>query len=140
VPFSVPLKGQKGFDFSFSGIKTAAKRFFDEGYAKEDIAASFERVVVESLVDTVSRAAKELGRKKVVVAGGVAANERLRKRLAETGLELFLPPRELATDNGAMVALAALESYRRGEPPSPFSLEAEPYAPLSSASHAEDLE
>ncbi len=134
------MKGQKGYDFSFSGLKTAAARFLEKGYRKEDLAASFERVVVESLADTVARAARALGRKKVVVAGGVAANERLRRRLAETGLELYLPPPELATDNGAMVALAALKRVRRGEPPSPWSLEAQPYAPLSEASHALDVE
>ncbi len=140
VPFPVPMKGQKGYDFSFSGLKTAAARFLEKGYKKEDLAASFERVVVESLVDTVSRAARALGRKRVVVAGGVAANERLRRRLEETGLELFLPPPELATDNGAMVALAALKRIRRGEPPSPWTLEAKPYAPLAEASHALDVE
>ncbi len=140
VPFSLPLKGQKGYDFSFSGLKTAAARFLEKGYKKEDLAASFERVVVESLVDTVARAARALGRKRVVVAGGVAANARLRRRLEETGLLLHLPPPELATDNGAMVALAALKRIRRGEPPSPWTLEAKPYAPLAEASHALDVE
>ncbi len=140
VPFPVPLKGQKGYDFSFSGLKTAAARFLEKGYRKEDLAASFERVVAESLVDTVARAARALGRKRVVVAGGVAANARLRRRLEETGLLLHLPPPELATDNGAMVALAALKRIRRGEPPSPWTLEAKPYAPLAEASHALDVE
>ena len=140
VPFPLPLKGQKGYDFSFSGLKTAAARFLEKGYKKEDLAASFERVVVESLVDTVARAARALGRKRVVVAGGVAANARLRRRLEETGLLLHLPPPELATDNGAMVALAALKRIRRGEPPSPWTLEAKPYAPLAEASHALDVE
>lgn len=69
VPFTLPLKGQSGFDFSFSGLKTAAARFVEKGYAKADIAASFQRVVVESLVTTVLRAARQLGRKAVVVAG-----------------------------------------------------------------------
>ena len=140
VPFPLPLKGQKGYDFSFSGLKTAAARFLEKGYKKEDLAASFERVVVESLVDTVARAARALGRKRVVVAGGVAANARLRRRLEETGLLLHLPPPELATDNGAMVALAALKRIRRGGPPSPWTLEAKPYAPLAEASHALDVE
>ena len=140
VPFPLPLKGQEGFDFSFSGLKTAAARFLEKGYRKEDLAASFERAVVESLVQTAVRAARRLGRDRVVVAGGVAANARLRRRFAETGLELFLPPPELATDNGAMVALAALERVRRGEPPSPWTIEARPYAPLAEASHALDVE
>ncbi len=137
VPFPLPLKGQKGYDFSFSGLKTAAARFRERGYGRADLAASFERAVVESLVQTVLRAARDLGRSRVVVAGGVAANARLRRRFAETGLELFLPPPDLATDNGAMVALAAWERIRRGEPPAPWSLEAAPYAPLS---HAADVE
>ncbi len=137
VPFPIPLKGQKGYDFSFSGLKTAAARFLEKGYAKADLAASFERVVVESLVETVVRAARDRGRQAVVVAGGVAANARLRRRFAETGLRLLFPPPDLATDNGAMVALAAWDWIRRGRPPSPWSLEATPYAPLS---HGPDVE
>jgi len=130
VPFTLPLKGQPGFDFSFSGLKTAAARFVEKGYAKADIAASFQRVVVESLVTTVLRAARQLGRKAVVVAGGVAANRLLRKRFSETGLRLFFPPPELATDNGAMVALAAALRWQRNPTPSPWALEAVPYLPL----------
>ena len=137
VPFPLPLKGQAGYDFSFSGLKTAAARFLERGYPPEDLAASFERAVVESLVRTVVRAARDLGRARVVVAGGVAANARLRRRFAETGLALFFPPPDLATDNGAMVALAAWERIRRGQPASPWALEATPYAPLS---HAQDVE
>ena len=140
VPFTLPLKGQKGYDFSFSGLKTAFKRFLDQGYAPEDLAASFQEVVVESLVKTIERAARDLGRTRVVVAGGVAANLRLRERLSRSGLEVFVPPLALATDNGAMVALAAWQRIRRGVPPSPFDLEAKPYLPLDGVSHAEGVE
>ncbi|WP_457638059.1 tRNA (adenosine(37)-N6)-threonylcarbamoyltransferase complex transferase subunit TsaD [Oceanithermus sp.] len=130
VPFTVPMKGKQGYDFSFSGLKTAAVRFAEGGYAPADIAAGFQRVVVESLVGTLKRAARDFDRRRVVVAGGVAANQALRAALRESGLQVFLPPLDMTSDNGAMIALAAWNRWRRGEPADPLSLSAEPYLPL----------
>ncbi|WP_457631183.1 tRNA (adenosine(37)-N6)-threonylcarbamoyltransferase complex transferase subunit TsaD [Oceanithermus sp.] len=130
VPFSVPMKGRAGYDFSFSGLKTAAVRFASEGYAPADIAASFQRVVVASLVGTLERAAADLGRRRVVVAGGVAANRLLRRELAASGLEVYLPPLQLTSDNGAMIALAAARRWEREPRADPLSLSAAPYLPL----------
>lgn len=130
VPFTVPMKGRSGYDFSFSGLKTAAVRFAEQGYRAEDIAASFQRVVVESLVGTLERAARDLGRGRVVVAGGVAANKALRAALQRSGLEVYLPPLGLTSDNGAMIALAAWRRWRRNPRPDPLSLAAQPYLPL----------
>lgn len=107
VPFSVPLHDQSGYEFSFSGLKTAAQRFVEKGYAGPDIAASFQRVVVEHLASVVIRAAQDTGLSTLLVSGGVAANQALQARFAGAGLRVLFPPRGLSTDNGAMIALAA---------------------------------
>lgn len=140
-PFPLPLKGQAGFDFSFSGLKTAVARLVaaSPDLNKADLAASFERVVVESLVSTALRAADATGHTTLVVAGGVAANRRLRERLQDTPLRVHVPPLSLATDNGAMIALAAHARLKSGFRPTSASLEADavPYVPLSETSWRE---
>ncbi len=133
VPFSVPMRGRAGYDFSFSGLKTAAVRFKDGGYAPADIAAGFQRVAVASLVGTLERAARDTGVRRVVVAGGVAANRALRAALAATGLEVHLPPPGLTSDNGAMIALAAARRWTREGRADPLTVSAEPYWPLGEA-------
>ncbi len=130
VPFTVPMRGRAGYDFSFSGLKTAAIRFVAEGYAAADIAASFQRVAVASLLGTLERAAADLGRERVIVAGGVSANALLRSRLAASDLQVHLPPLGLTADNGAMIALAAWRAYQTGRPYSGYDVEAMPYLPL----------
>ncbi len=134
-PFTVPLKGQTGFDFSFSGLKTAVSVLLQRqpDAPKADVAASFERVVVESLVQTTLRAAAATGYETLVVAGGVAANKRLRERLQETKLNVRVPPLALATDNGAMIALAAHARLEAGLT-NPDEVDATPYLPLSEVS------
>ena len=136
-PFTLPLKGQTGFDFSFSGLKTAVAVLLERqpDAAKEDVAASLERVVVESLVQTTRRAALATGYKTLVVAGGVAANRKLRERLEETDLNVRVPPLALATDNGAMIALAAHARLEAGlVSEGGLETDATPYRPLSSVS------
>jgi N6-L-threonylcarbamoyladenine synthase len=99
-------------DFSFSGLKTALRVFLStpegQGARVEDVAASFQEAIVDVLaVKTLAAAARE-GIPRVVLAGGVAANSRLRERVAgdgkREGVEVFLPSRALCTDNAAMVA------------------------------------
>ena len=128
--FTLPLRGQKGFDFSFSGLKTAVATLLQKQPEadKGGVAASFEKTVVESLSEVTLRAAQHTGYKKLVVAGGVAANRRLRTKFTESGLELFLPPLELATDNGAMIALAAQHKAKQA---TNWSQDATPYLPLA---------
>ncbi len=140
-PFSVPMQGQKGFDFSYSGIKNAARlavaaRARGEVTASaNDIAASFQRVVVESLVNTTTRAAKSLGRNTIVVSGGVAANQALRERFetvaARESWRVLFPPQGLNTDNGAMIALAGFVRAARGDAPDSFAAGVEPYWALA---------
>ncbi len=138
--FTPPLRGQTGFDFSFSGLKTAVSVLLQRqpDATKADVAASFERVAVESLVEVTRRAVEATGYTTLVVAGGVAANRRLRARFAdierETGLRTVFPPLQLATDNGAMIALAA--GRRLGEASNAWDRDAVPYLPLAAAKAA----
>ncbi|UQN06811.1 tRNA (adenosine(37)-N6)-threonylcarbamoyltransferase complex transferase subunit TsaD [Deinococcus sp. QL22] len=131
VPFKEPLQGQKGFEFSFSGLKTAALLAHKAGAKPEDLAASFERAAVRFLVKTTVRAANAHGRGTVVVSGGVAANRALRAAFAATDLHAVFPGAGLNTDNGAMIALAGAAALHAGRPPSALDAGAEAYAPLA---------
>ena len=112
------------YDMSFSGLKTAVINLMHNAEQKGEeidrasLAASFTKAVSDSLVPRTVRAAKELGYKKVVVAGGVAANSRIRadfRRAAEeNGFELFVPPLKLCGDNGAMVGAQGYYEYLAG--------------------------
>jgi len=111
----VPLAGQPGLDFSFSGLKTAAVRLM-EGDApprRADVAASFQEAAFESLASRVARGLERSGASRLAVVGGVSRNERLRERLAAaasaTGANLFACSPELCVDNAAMIAWAARE-------------------------------
>lgn len=131
VAFSEPLQGQKGFDFSFSGLKTAALLAHKAGANSEDLAASFQAVAVKTLVKTTLRAAKHLRRNTVVVSGGVAANTALREAFQATDLRVFFPGKGLNTDNGAMIALAGAAALLAQRPPSDLSAGATAYLPLA---------
>jgi N6-L-threonylcarbamoyladenine synthase len=140
-PFSVPMHGQKGFDFSYSGIKNAvrlavqARTRGEIAVSVKDLAASFQRVVVESLVTTTARAAKSLGRDTIVVSGGVAANRALRERFETVATReswrILFPPQGLNTDNGAMIALAGFVRAARGDAPDSCVASVEPYWALA---------
>ncbi len=122
-PFPRPALDQSGFDFSFSGIKTAVGRLIErlpslsEGDAA-DLAASFQEAVIEVLVAKLLRAAAARGCPRIAVVGGVAANGPLRRRTEqaarECGIEAFLPPPRWCGDNAAMVAAAGLHLLRAG--------------------------
>ena len=116
----------EGLEFSFSGLKTAVNILIDRlerenaDFRVEDVASSFQEAVVDVLVAKTLMALRSRGLRKVAVAGGVAANSRLRQRLEElqatTGeLHAFFPPLSLCVDNGAMIAGAAYHRLRRGE-------------------------
>lgn len=131
----VPLRGQAGYDFSFSGLKTAVAVLLERNpdARPEDVAAAFERTVVDTLVGTLMRAARDEAMTTVSVVGGVAANARLRAALADSGLDVRVPPPGLATDNGAMVALAARLRLARGSVEPDWTRDAAPYIPLNEA-------
>ncbi len=106
VKFPRPLPGE--FDFSFSGLKTAVRSHVqraDRG-TDADVCASFQTAVVDCLIDRVAKAGRTLGRTQVALSGGVAANSELRRRMSESGLSVFVPPRHRCTDNAAMIAHA----------------------------------
>jgi N6-L-threonylcarbamoyladenine synthase len=105
----------RGEDFSFAGVKTSLLYRLREVDAADervraDLAASYERAIVEALVRRVVRGLERSGRSRLVLGGGVAANTALRARLQTLDVELFLPPLELCTDNAAMIAAAAREA------------------------------
>lgn len=119
-------------NFSFSGLKTAVLYLVrsEPDANRSDVAASFQEAVVDVLVWKTMHAAELMGMKKVLLVGGVAANSRLREKLAEEcskrNLELYVPPVELCMDNAAMIARAGLDLARRGKF-SDLSLNAVPY-------------
>lgn len=144
IDFTRPMLDD-GYDFSFSGIKTAVVYYVKkmgtrpplslsgplpltkgetadrrEGVQTADIAASFQKAVVETLVEKTIRAALEKGVKTAAIGGGVSANSYLRKRFAEecekNGIKAVIPPFELCTDNAAMVGSAAYFRHKNGLP------------------------
>jgi N6-L-threonylcarbamoyladenine synthase len=99
----------ESYDFSFSGLKTAVLRLTQQADppAAQDVAAAFQESVVEVLVEKTRQAAVEFGARTVLLAGGVAANARLRERMAAASpAPLFCPPLRLCTDNAAMIGAA----------------------------------
>lgn len=123
VRFPRALRGPDELDWSFSGLKTAVLTHLQAhgvptGQALADLCASFQEAVADALTRKLVLGAKRVGARQLVLCGGVAANSRLRalaeERATEAGLRLFLPPRRLCTDNGAMIAVAGTEAYRRG--------------------------
>lgn len=112
------------YDMSFSGLKTAVINLVHNAEQKGEeidragLAASFTRAVSDSLVPRTVHAAKELGYDKVVVAGGVAANSRIRadfqRAAAENGFRLYIPPLRLCGDNGAMIGAQGYYEYLAG--------------------------
>lgn len=112
-PHSYDFPTGRGEEFSFAGLKTALlykTREVDSGdpAVRANLAAAYQRAIVEALARRVVRGLERSGRNRLALGGGVAANVALRARLASLGVELFLPPLELCTDNAAMIASAAL--------------------------------
>lgn len=127
------------FDFSFSGLKTAVARYIaaTPTAKRGDISASFQEAVVDVLTMKAIRACKETGIESLVIAGGVAANSRLRElageRCAANGIELRTPPPALCTDNGAMVAALGSLAMSSGRKSSEIGVAAESAVPVSRA-------
>ena len=137
-------------DFSFSGLKTSVLRYVTARRAAlglqtgeslpqreiADIAASFQRVVVETLLDRLFEAARSYGARSVGIAGGVSANSRLREEAAgrggAQGVPVFIPSLALSTDNAAMIAAAGLRRFHGGVAADP-ELNADASLPLAPA-------
>ncbi|EER59065.1 metalloendopeptidase, glycoprotease family [Acidovorax delafieldii 2AN] len=136
-----PLLHSGNLDFSFAGLKTAvltqAKKLGDELPArKPDLAASTEAAIVEVLVKKTLAALRQTGLRRVVVAGGVGANRRLREQLntacAQQKVRVHYPELHLCTDNGAMIAMAAAMRLQAGqqEPNRDYAFDVKPRWPL----------
>ncbi len=139
-----PMLGRPGCDFSFSGLKTAVRQVVAreaaplDGGRAADIAASFQASVADVMADRVGHALAMCDVDTLVVAGGVAANERIRARLGdvarERGVRLVAPPLRLCGDNAVMVAWAGIERLRAGRARDELGVPARPRWPLDDAS------
>jgi N6-L-threonylcarbamoyladenine synthase len=126
--FPFPEGALDGFNFSFSGLKTAVLYFLKKQTAANpafveenlaDLCASIQHTIVQTLLKQLKRAAQATGLRQVALAGGVAANSGLRRGLQELaqteGWDVFIPDFEFCTDNAAMVGQAALFQYAAGD-------------------------
>ena len=117
-----------GLDYSFSGVKTSLLYFVRDEMAKdpdfmeknkEDICASFQKTLIDILMDKLVKAAKQTGIKEITIGGGVSANSGLRTRISEEGAKrgwnVYLPEFKFTTDNAAMIAIAGYFHYLAGE-------------------------
>lgn len=127
------------YAFSFSGLKTAVARYVERkpDFVPADVAAGFQESVADVLTAKAVRAATDVGVGTLLIAGGVAANSRLRElaeqRCAAAGLSLRIPPLRLCTDNGAMIASFAAHLIAAGAPPSPLDVATDPGLPVVQA-------
>ncbi len=135
VVFPRGLSKKKGFDFSFSGMKTAVLSYVRGIYKvahvddipealagndqfKADIAASFQEAVVDVLVSRTIHVARKTGIKRIVISGGVACNKLLRERMKsdaeENGMKVYIPSPQYCTDNAAMIAWVGYRYFKKG--------------------------
>jgi N6-L-threonylcarbamoyladenine synthase len=121
--FSRPMTDRPGLDFSFSGLKTqvllAWQQSDQSGQTRADVARGFEEAIVDTLVIKCRRALEATGTTRLVIAGGVGANRRLRETLAAAGeqdrFRTYFPRLQFCTDNGAMIALAGAIRLAAGQ-------------------------
>lgn len=113
LPYSV-----KGMDSSFSGILTASMRLIAKGIRKEDVSYSIQETAFSMMIEILERALKHLGKREILLTGGVARNQRLRDMVQKLGSDLDirtgLTPKEYCSDNGAMIAQAGMLMYESG--------------------------
>jgi N6-L-threonylcarbamoyladenine synthase len=136
--------GPHRYDWSFSGLKTAVARCVEQFEARgeeipvADIAAAFQEAVVDVISSKAVLACREHGIKDVLLGGGVAANSRLREltgqRCASAGIRLHVPPLDLCTDNGAMVAALGAQLVMAGVEPSGIGFAPDSSLPVTSVS------
>ncbi len=129
------------YDFSFSGLKTAVARWVEQSrdagreVPVADVAASFREAVVDELLTKAVAACLELGVPRLLLGGGVVANARVREvaaeRAAAAGIELRIPPLDLCTDNGAMIAALGAQLVMAGRPPSGLDFGADSTLPVT---------
>ncbi|GAB6138793.1 tRNA (adenosine(37)-N6)-threonylcarbamoyltransferase complex transferase subunit TsaD [Halanaerobaculum tunisiense] len=136
-----PLLNNGGYDFSFSGLKTAVLNYINnqqqrgEEIDQANLAASFQQAVVDVLTAKVVKAARDKGVKQVILSGGVAANSQLQDKLAaelaEFEIDFYSPELELCTDNAAMIASAGYFNWQQKKEKASFELNADPNLKLN---------
>jgi len=120
IIFPRPLLEENNFDFSFSGLKTAVFNYIrtNLNFKTEDVCASFEEAVCEVLIEKTFKAAEKFKIPRIIVAGGVASNKRLRELFYEKtktkGFEIYFPSPEFCTDNAAMVGIVGYYKWKKG--------------------------
>jgi len=133
-------RSEKEFSFSFSGLKSAVARWIEKHpqlseRERANVAASFQEAVVDVLTMKALAACERVGIDRLLIAGGVAANSRLRvvasERAERAGIELAIPNPALCTDNGAMVAALGSLAVASGVAPSSLALDVEPGLPVA---------
>lgn len=126
--YKFPISNLKGYNYSFSGLKTSILYFLQKEMAKDpkfiednraDICASYQATIVKSLFKKLVSATRDLGIKDIAIAGGVSANSLLRSELKRIGIQegwnTFVPPFEYTTDNAGMIAIAGHHKFIKGE-------------------------
>lgn len=137
--FPRPMLDRPGLDFSFSGLKTHALNAIQKTELnkqnKADLAWAFEDAIVDTLIKKCARALKQTGMRELVIAGGVGANKTLRARLNEfavnNNIQVYYPELEFCTDNGAMIAYAGYERFKRGCVDANWEINVKPRWPLN---------
>lgn len=139
IIFPRPMHDSGDFDFSFSGLKTAVRVYRDQHpeCSVEDIAASFQQAVVDSLVDKTFAAVSQFHPRSVILSGGVSANQSLRSTLRDKLVDRFpdiafhAPDLSLTGDNAVMIAIAGAQHVLKKDFVDPLTLEADPNLKLA---------
>lgn len=140
-PLPTPMKHAKNYNFSFSGLKTAARKLIESHNAQDkeihaNIAASFQKAAIETLLYKSLKAVHDTGAASLVVAGGVSANQYLRSELARASedgrFKVYFPPMHLCTDNAGMIAYAGYTRLKSGQKDASLAIQNTPRWPLSS--------
>ena len=117
--FPRPMVNRPGLDFSFSGLKTFALTTWNKSdkttQTQANIAYAFQEAVVSTLFIKCRRALEQVNSKRLVIAGGVGANQRLREKLQQLDADVYFPRMEFCTDNGAMIAYAGAIRLQAGQ-------------------------
>ena len=116
INFPRPMINDNSFNFSFSGLKTALINCVDKNeYSFEDIAASYQEAIVDTLINKFEKAMIKFSAKSGIICGGVAANRRLREKLDKLDQKIIYPSMKYCTDNADMIAFLAEHKFKKNK-------------------------